>query len=438
MPRTRGAKKAPKPSSIKTIAEATAAVSSTTPKVQLQPDSTNPPKLFILPKDTSAEARIALLENPKTSELSRYLCCPNKGFYEFTKVGPPKTTPRSWLIAPPESQETSTDTKIEDGKSDGSDFKQSEGYVAKSSDLFIATPVDPLFLILPTLAPSPSTKASASESKRLFLAGDDYLDALNTNSPHFRPLLRIESIRKRLEMRMASVCDTVDAGDENMYRLNESKLFGELLGRAEKMVEKGLPASMEEKLIQKALEVPVLSVTLQRGESSITEVEEKPELNILETSTDTQITVSESIDTQSTTSFADSTTTQKTTSTTTSLTSSTPTPAPLTTPENIPHLLRLKTAFNFLLSSYLPPHLLPTLKDLFSTSTTYPFTDLETHLKQLADLRRKAMEARALTNDFSRKRGLEDEEMNETRAEKKRKVEVSLLFLYFSDSRKGF
>lgn len=410
--------------SVKTAAEAVAATASTAPKVPLKQDSSNPPKVFILPKDASPMARIVSLASPKTTLDTRYFCCPEKGFYEFTKVSEPRTTPRSWLLAPSESG--AGDRKRPNDKAlaqkDNGEYLPSQGYVTKNAELFIATPIDPLFLVLSALSPPPSTQGSQS-TKRLFLASDDYLDNLVSTSPHFRTLLRADSTQKRIQARLAAVCDTVEAGDDTMYRLNETKLLQELLQKAKKMVEYGLPPSMEEKFVTKALEVPMLS--LKREESSILdEVEEGEPLNTSSIATD-------SVDCQASTSSIDTLATPASFASTaaTSISEadeaaelSVPTPAAaiISAPEGIPHLLRLRTALNFITSSYLPNHLQRTLQSLLQTPSpsTIDFTPLDQHFSYLADLRQQALASRSL-GDYSRKRTLDEDE--ETRADKKRR-----------------
>jgi hypothetical protein len=404
-----------KPATAKSAADALAATSSTTQKAPLRPESTNPPKLFILPKETSPDARIVSLSHPRANSSNRYLCCPQKGFYEFTRVAAPKTTPRSWLISP---SETSPKPAIDNSQTDGGDddFKASKGYVTKSADIFIATPIDPIFLVLPALAP-PSK--SADPPKRLFLTSEDYFDTLITTSPHFQPLLRQESTRALLESRMATICDTVDAGDESMYRLSEAKLLAELLAKAEKMVAHGLPASMEEKLVRKSLEAPLMN--LKRGESSMHELAEDEE------------------DSQATTPGLDSQTTADSTETAATSVAEGAVEAPIkstvaliSAPEGIPHLQRLRVALDFIFASYLSTHLNSTLNALLgsgsSCSPSSPpaidFAPLTAHLAHLASLRTQAMQSRSLS-DFSRKRAFNDEDAfdAESRAEKKRKKE---------------
>src|SRR5215469_4100890 len=123
---------------------------------QLEKSESNPPKLFVLPKNTSERARIITLDNPATSKPNRYFVCPEKGLYEFTNVAAANSSPRNWLLArPSDSHTTDSDTKRREksnyfeSSEDGSPSGFSSGYVAKNPDLFVATPMDILFLLLP-------------------------------------------------------------------------------------------------------------------------------------------------------------------------------------------------------------------------------------------------------------------------------------------------
>ena len=397
----------------KTAAEATESAKSVTPKIQLAPESTNPPHLFILPDDLSPEARIVSIENPRYGDDDRYLVCPERGVYEFTRVSATKTTPRSWLLNPMEDYPSDAEEKTDNAK----------GFVTKAADLYIATLIDPLFLLLPALAPQPKSNAS-EPAKKLFLAGDDYLERLTTASPDLSSLVIFKSLRTKLENRMLVVCDTVDAGDDTMYRLNEEKLLQELSKKARKMVKSGLPSSMEEKFIRKALEVPMLSI--KRDDTSLSELvnEEDP----LRTDPGAMTPAAETPNTQTTTTTVDSTTTSFSGASTapSSFCEDTQTPKilppPIDAPDGVADLLRLRTALFFICSAYLAPHLAEILKKtLSSPSSSEDFGPLDTHLTKLAKLRQDALAARSL-GDYSRKRSMnEDDEGLETRAEKKQK-----------------
>ncbi|KFY14972.1 hypothetical protein V492_02306 [Pseudogymnoascus sp. VKM F-4246] len=398
------------------------ATSATTQKKPVRPDSKNPPKLFVLPKDTSPTARIATLDHPRTSEPTRYFICPEKGFYEFTKITAPKSQPRSWLLAPNEgecaeedSQSTGNGQEKADVKDEGNEYTPSEGYITSSADLFLATPIDPLFLLLPALAGNSSKPRE--EPKRLFLEADDYLDILSAASPHLKSLLGHESLRSKFTDRLDAVCDTVDAG-ETMYRLSEPKLIAILAEKCKAVVEKGLPASMEDLLVAKALAVPLLSVT--RGEDI-------PDEELEQADTQSSATPkTESAESQTPSSAADSSATPVSEASTALTTPSPDAKPPIVAPEGVPHLLRLRTAFQYLCSSYIPSTLSTSLTTKISTpspdqAVSFPdFNPLDTHLAHLAKLRADALASRSM-NDFSRKRNFEDEEAGETRAEKKRR-----------------
>ncbi|KUJ20482.1 uncharacterized protein LY89DRAFT_444458 [Mollisia scopiformis] len=389
----------PSKSATKPATETVEKDTSTNPKVQLEPDSANPPQLFILPKDKSKDARIVTLQNPRYLSDSRYLICPENGFYEFTKVAAPRTTPRSWLLSGSESNEV----KEPDAKR-----RKHSGYVTKSAEMLVATAIDPLFVVLSVLAPLPTSKGSEAP-KKLFLSGDDYIEKIATASPHFGGFSRIKSIRDLLEQRMAAVCDTVEAGDENMYRLNEEKLFGELLKKAKNMCETGLPPSMEEKLVRKALDIPVLSI--KREDSSLHElVNEEAE------TPDTQTCVS-TIESAGT-SFSEASTAATSFSDDPIIESKPKAIPPINAPEGVVDLLRLRTALYFICAAYLAPHVTETVKKMAASSASVDFAPLEAHLAHLAKLRQDALASRSL-GDFSRKR-LAAEDI-ETRAEKKRK-----------------
>ncbi|KAH7323701.1 ribonuclease H2, subunit B [Rhexocercosporidium sp. MPI-PUGE-AT-0058] len=396
-PSTKSAKAAPDPK----VPESTAA------KVQLSIESTNPPHLFILPKDISKDARIVTLENPRYFSDDRYVICPERGFYEFTKVAAPRTSPRSWLLSAKE--------EIEDGKEAEEDEDKSskaEGYVMKTASLLVATPIDPLFMVLSALSPLPTTKSS-EPTKKLFLSGYDYFEKMSNVSPHFASFSRIESIRQLLESRMCAVCDTVEAGDETMYRLNEEKLLGELLKKAKKMIENGLPASMEEKLVRKALDPPMLSI--KRDDSSLSEPAKEDDAD----TPDTQTTTSDI----ATSSFSEASTAATSFSGDSQVTITVDKPlelSPIDAPEGVAELLRLRTALFFIFSVYLAPYITESLKKLLPVSTSdVDFAPLDTHLTHLAKLRQDALASRSL-GDFSRKRSLVAED-GETCAEKKRK-----------------
>jgi hypothetical protein len=391
----------------------------TGPKTQLGTEAVNPPQLFILPENLSTEARIVQLENPRTSTNSPYVICPETGFYEFTRVATPKSTPRSWLLSSElRSLEKVGKEEKQKAKSDSHDKFSNNGYILRNANLLVATPIDTLFLTLPALTSKSESKGS---EKKLFLSGEDYLEKVATDSPEIRTLLKNDSVRELLEKRMAVICDTVDVGDEMMYRISEEKLLAELLRKASKMVRKGLTPSMEEKFVRKALDVPTPLVVVEEFTESTTSTPqaETPDTQSTTLSTDSVASSFSETSTVATSFSGDaSATIAKPVVTLTQL--------PIEAPEGIADLLRLRTALSFVCSKYLSPKMSDTVKSLATSSISgKDFAPLDNHLAHLAKLRQEAFATRAL-GDASRKRIFDedDEDGNgESRAEKKRKKE---------------
>jgi hypothetical protein len=373
----------------------------------LPPSDANPPKLFVLPKDTSKDARIVTLDNSANGAPSRYYFCPEKGFYEFTRIAAPKKDHKSWLIA----GETTAKENVEE-KEVAAGQKRVElgtGYVTRTADLFVATPIDLLFLILPALAPK-----SAKESEQHFLALDDHLDTLSSISKHWKALLvQYPLLKAMIEKRMAVMCDSVQAGDETMYRISHEKLLSVLLSKAERMCKNGLPPSMEEKFIKTALEVPVMSIT--REESSLSMISD----STLAGTEDSQAsTTTMTLDSQS------STGTVSTVTTSVSVAEEVSAKPSIETPTEIPRLLRLRTSMTYLTATYLPKSFHSSIEESLRCSKSPDFTPLTTHLADLAALRSKAAALRSISDNVSRKRTYEeDDEKAAEREEKKRKKE---------------
>ncbi|KAF2745478.1 hypothetical protein M011DRAFT_427173 [Sporormia fimetaria CBS 119925] len=402
MPRTRSTKPANSPTE-----DDTSNIDTSTPKA-LSPSVSTPPKVFVLPKNTSPDARIATLSHPVNSTPSRYLIDPDLGFHEFTRITAPKSTPRSWLLVSDPPSPDSLDTTTP------SPEPLNPAFITQNPDLFIATPLDALFLVLPALAP----KSSRQAEKQLFLSFDDHLDTLYASSPHLRTLVsRHEPLKTRLERRMAACSDTVSAGPETMYRLSLPKLLSLLVKKAERMCSSPFPSSLETRFIKPALEVPVLSI--KREESSVSIVAETSSTQV--SSSETTTTATQSTVTESQTTTMDSQSTTLTTPDDDNLQS-------LSTPPTIPPLLRLQTCLNYLLSSYIPTSLHTPLRSLLSSpppSVSVPnFEPLTTHLAAIAKLKSEALILRSISDNISRKRGFEDdEEKIAEREEKKRKRE---------------
>ncbi|RYP18809.1 hypothetical protein DL767_009760 [Monosporascus sp. MG133] len=377
----------------------------------------NPPKIFILPKKATEEARIVALLNPRYAKPTRYLVCPETGIYEFTKVAAPKTTPRSWLI------ECSATGALA-GKTD-EDGVELGTYITKGADLFIATPIDPLFLVLPALA------AASKSEKRFFLSSDDHFDSILQDSPHLAEVLRWGNVRRVLESRMAAACETSQGGDELMFRFSEEKLLDELVSKAKSMADQPLPKSMEEKFVTKVLEAPMLGVK-REATLSVSQSQAEPVLTPESETTPSTVEASESQSSASSLASATSDLSEASTaatsvteeSTTTTVTSTTEVvAATLQASEEITKLQRLRTAFQFICSSYVMPAQAAELKTMLEErkSSLADFAPLDDYLARIAKMRQDALATRSM-GDYSRKRVVDDDEAGE-RAEKKRKKE---------------
>ena len=383
----------------------------------------SPPKVLILPNSASPDARICTLAHPRTLTPSRYFFDPDNGLYEFTTVAAPKSAYRSWLIgrqthlenskddAPPSKPPTLAE-KPEPRAAEANNRPISDGYTIKNAEMLIATPMDYLFLLLPSFSPESASRSPTS--KRLFLSADDLFEKLSEKSKHFNYVSSHQWTRLALERRLKIVCDTVNAGDEEMYRLSDGKLLSELERKAKTMVAKGLPASMEERFIRKALETPVMVV--KHEHSSVSDA----------TASQDEVTTSESsvpeaVDSQASTASAESTASAL--STTTEMTVPEDI-TPATHASELHHLLRLRTALSYIIASYVPPAIAKCLNTLISSGKSQiDFGVLDEHLAKIAQMRAEALASRSL-GDFSRKRSMyEDDDAAETRAEKKRKKE---------------
>ncbi|MCJ1361079.1 hypothetical protein MMC16_000176 [Acarospora aff. strigata] len=389
------------------------------------------PKLLVLPENTSQHARVLSLCNPRSLTAKRYYFCPVKGLYEFTRLAAPKTAPRSCLIAPSHNGRINQEkppgspghSKSETSKHEQMHHRSlppsiADGHMVESTEILVATPFDPLFLVLSVLCPVPLSNKT-EPSKQVFRSAEDLLDCLSEISRDFNYILKHNHIRKQIERRIAVVSDSVDAGDEPMYRLSNEKLLQELIAKAQRMVSKALPDTMEARFIRKALEVPIMSVRREDSSTSaITNVDLEEEASNVQSGTQTP-----SEGTHSQASISSSTTMESSASSAASI-SVYRESAPTSAPEGVPELLRLRSALSYMLSSYVPPHLSKSLNEaLSSPSSPVDFAPLEKHLSYLSSLRGEALASRSLS-DFSRKRGMnEDDEALETRAEKKRKGE---------------
>jgi hypothetical protein len=376
---------------------------------ELAASVTTPPHVFVLPKGAATEARIITLPDPASSSPSRYFVCPEKGFYEFTKVAAPKKACRSWLLAPRRNESA----KIEQSETqEDSEEQEPEGYVLEQPSMFVATPIDPLFVLLPLLV--------GGEAGSYLTFSDFVFTTEKEGLAQLQQLLRqntFAKLEKSMEARIGVICDCLDMGDgeDKMYKLSTSKLAAALVSKANNMVKRGLPASMEERFVKQALEVPVLSIRREESSVSIAPEDATPGA---EGDNNTATTTPQESSTSSSTA-ADSNTTA---STAASSVAATPAGTQPSAAGDIENLLRIRTGFDFLVTSYVPTTLHKAIQDVCkSPASSVDFAPLDKHLEHIAGLKKQAQVLRSLSDNISRKRGAEDDEEAMDKAEAKRK-----------------
>lgn len=371
----------------------------------MEQQDSNPPKIFILPKDLTTDARILSLPNPATLVPSRYLACPEKGFYEFKCIEASKESCRSWLLAPDRSVVVEGNSPTDDG------------YILQQSDLFIATPIDPLFLVLPALWPLRNATGETVWGTcydRLFLT-----DSVKTQYAQLEQVIKASPSEKKLEdlleQRMRTVCDVRNVGDV-YYALNEQRLASELWRKAQNLAEAGLPASLEDKFVRQALEMPVLCI--KREESEIT-VAAHEAADAPVTIPDTEDSISASTSQQS------STTSQPNTDASTPATSfsSETSSDAVSSADRITTLLRRRVALNFILGCYVQGPLATRISAIVAKDLE-DFGPLDSQLHKIEKAKQEAQVLRSVSDNVSRKRGmLDDEEALEKADAKRRKKE---------------
>ena len=369
------------------------------PKAPVQAE--RPSKTFILPSSASEDARFVTLPNPRTGTPSRYFFCPKQGVYEFTVIA--SQQPRSILFTTSKTGNAPNDVQ------GGSTAAGTSGSIAKMAELLVATPIDIAFFMIPLLSPSASI-----QEKKLFQPLDDIIDSQDELPKHFRHVLYNDTFREVIQARVEAVCDTVEAGDEKMFRFSEAKCLKELIAKADRMVAQGLPASLEERYVRQALVTPMMAVKRENPTM------ENNSASNGESQSENQETQS-SMTTTPGTSNSDSATRSGESGDSTPATEATPDET-TSSQDNIVRLLRISTALSFMKESYISTPLCARFDELLASPTESPvdFKPLQDRLQHIANLRAEALAARSL-GDFSRKRGAEDVDAAEARAEKKRK-----------------
>lgn len=335
-------------------------------------------RVCILPKDVSRNADIIYLPHPSTSAPAAFLFSPDNGqIHELTKVSAPRKLARSWLIARDEETVASTE---------GVSSLQ-QGYVIEDADMLVATPFDPLFFLL-SLVPT-----CRSKDKSSFRLADDYWEILSEQSAVLARLTRNVAFAKILLKRLEIISDVQEIGDDKVYRPSQVGLARVLAKKACRMIGKDTwPKSMDEGLVKKELEIPLL----QRQQQDVDE---------------------EKVDGSGTENEVNASNTSK-------------------PKEPQQHLqldpavldrMRIRKALDYLLSAYVPQSLKSDIEAVFqqdelrSTTNLLDMSILNDHLEKVKEAKSEAVALRALSDNISRKRGMDDEETTDARAEKKRK-----------------
>lgn len=257
-------------------------------------------------------------------------------------------------------------------------------------------------MLLKTIAPQ-----HVSTKKALFQPLDDILEMFESEDKSLAYIMK--NGHALVAKAMSAICDSIESGDEKMFRYSEEKVVRYVLDKAERVAKIGLPATLEDHFVTRVLDVPMMSI---KRETTSVETVTQPILIDDNGSLD-------EIDSQSTTASTTVSAVFSEVSTTSTATAS----QEETVPTEFTRLQRIRVAYNFISASYLPQSVATRIAaKLADTSSPIDFRPLDEHLRELSSLRVAAAASRSMS-DFSRKRGLDDEEIAADKAEKKRKIE---------------
>ncbi|KAI5805545.1 ribonuclease H2, subunit B [Peziza echinospora] len=392
--------------------------------------NTGNPKIFILPapsnstspspSSANSQSTILTLPHPSTGIPTRFLHHPSRGIFEIKKIASPSTIPQSWLVTPlavdPKEEEDSPSSepqfqskestqptslsplKITNNKPPPSSTSTSTtwvktGQTISDPTLYICTPLDPLFLLLPPLLP-----------QNRFLLLEDITESLSEANPlskHWTQILSSQITSDLISSRIKSISDTADAAGSPSYRINKTKVLRILAGKCEKMAKAGVfPRSMEEEFVKKALAKPVVEFRGVPAAEKAEEKEEEGEEKLKEGEKKKEDERKENIDPAATA----------------------PPPAETSPTLNIPpemaRLLKLRLSAQ-ILSGYLTPALSRELSA--HLESVHDFKPLDEYILELNKLKQDITLARA--GDYSMKRSAEDEDESHDRRKKRRMEE---------------
>lgn len=169
-------------------------------------------RLFLSARDLSSGCKIARLPHPRTAQPIAIALADNEFLLEINKFREPQAdNPCSWLL---------TGTAPERVQQDGS--------------LFVATPLDPLFLLLPPLRQltQPAQSNRRESSAGLYRP----MSELSSEAGSEEATAALEATALALPdllQRLRAICDVNDKYDEPMVRLNEVKLSAWLQRKVE-------------------------------------------------------------------------------------------------------------------------------------------------------------------------------------------------------------
>lgn len=309
----------------------------------------DPHKVYLLPENVSKDARFLFLKHPRDGSRCQFFFCPEQGLFEITRIHAPPLDPRSILFTP------AANSRLEKDKN-----SQHDVYVNKAAEIHVATPFNPVYIVLPLLDPSIDHSEGDMLDRRQFHSYESYLDEPQTQDRHLHYVLSDPLFRRKVEKAMCDVCDAVEVGDETMYRLNIQRLTAKIL-RAVLAVAEHLPNSLEERFVVRALEPPLV------GEGQTND-----------------LPAGEALD-------------------------------------KIRRLQRIQTAETSIKTSYLSPSIASQISLSKEMPESIDFTPLDEYVEALAKLRSAALASRSMS-DFKR-RNMEDEDAAEGRVEKKRRLE---------------
>ena len=366
------------------------------PTATLSSRDEQPPTLLVLPETISPDAKFVSLPHPATGKLARYLYCSESSFYEITRIAPGTGTGRSCLLTP-SSELNSTDGEYHSGANRD---ESEEGYILQDAQSFTATPVDIRLFLIPLIKVESLDGAGNRPQQALIV--EDHLSKLSKCSKHFERLLRFPSVRRRFERAIVSVFEPVDALGEIAYRPDASLLFKLLVEKASRLVNDAWPSSLES-YIQRQLEVPAIVSILDDAARTGNSVGQgatpvRPDEQGSNDKSPSQAGVVQR---------------------------DTPTTLRLTATEAVVKQMRLKTALEFIASSYCPPPLRKHFDSLVASNKYIDLGSLQAYLAEIDSLKEKAQALRSMSENIVRKRTADEVEDEERvfQAEKRQKKE---------------